>query len=186
MRTARLIVAAALIALLAGCGQGPKGDAGPPGPQGPKGDTGAAGPTGPVGPPGPPGPQGEQGPPSPTVRVVRKDCLTAAAARHPAAATKSWSAPIAGLRAIPRRWSANAASPAALRPTRPTCRWSRSASPPLNKGAAPPRSTRPALFLCSPIISTKPYFTPGKLTPGEHFAGRAKALASAQFCRPAR
>jgi Collagen triple helix repeat (20 copies) len=76
MRIARLIVAAALIALLAGCGQGPKGDAGPPGPQGPKGDTGAAGPTGPVGPPGPPGPQGEPGPPSPTVRVVRKDCLT--------------------------------------------------------------------------------------------------------------
>ena len=70
MRTARFIVAAALIALLAGCGQGPKGDAGPPGPQGPKGDTGAAGPTGPVGPPGPPGP------PSPTVRVVRKDCLS--------------------------------------------------------------------------------------------------------------
>ena len=76
MRTARLIVAAGLIALLAGCGQGPKGDSGPPGPQGPKGDTGAAGPTGPVGPPGPPGPQGEQGPPSPTVRVIRKDCLT--------------------------------------------------------------------------------------------------------------
>ena len=76
MRTARLIVAAALIALLAGCGQGPKGDAGAPGPQGPKGDTGAAGPTGPVGPTGPPGPQGEQGPPSPTIRVVRKDCLT--------------------------------------------------------------------------------------------------------------
>jgi hypothetical protein len=76
MRIARLIVAAALIALLAGCGQGPKGDAGAPGPQGPKGDTGAAGPTGPVGPTGPPGPQGEQGPPSPTIRVVRKDCLT--------------------------------------------------------------------------------------------------------------
>jgi hypothetical protein len=76
MRTARLIVAAGLIALLAGCGQGPKGDSGPPGPQGPKGDTGAAGPTGPIGPPGPPGPQGEQGPPSPTVRVIRKDCLT--------------------------------------------------------------------------------------------------------------
>ena len=76
MRTARLIVAAGLIALLAGCGQGPKGDSGPPGPQGPKGDTGAVGPTGPVGPPGPPGPQGEQGPPSPTVRVIRKDCLT--------------------------------------------------------------------------------------------------------------
>ena len=35
MRIARLIVAAALIALLAGCGQGPKGDAGAPGPQGP-------------------------------------------------------------------------------------------------------------------------------------------------------
>ena len=76
MRTARLIVAAGLIALLAGCGQGPKGDSGPPGPQGPNGDTGAVGPTGPVGPPGPPGPQGEQGPPSPTVRVIRKDCLT--------------------------------------------------------------------------------------------------------------
>ena len=76
MRTARLIVAAGLIALLAGCGQGPKGNSGPPGPQGPKGDTGAVGPTGPVGPPGPPGPQGEQGPPSPTVRVIRKDCLT--------------------------------------------------------------------------------------------------------------
>jgi len=76
MRIARLIVAAGLIALLAGCGQGPKGDSGPPGPQGPKGDTGAVGPTGPVGPPGPPGPQGEQGPPSPTVRVIRKDCLT--------------------------------------------------------------------------------------------------------------
>lgn len=76
MRTARLIVAAGLIALLAGCGQGPKGDSGPPGPQGPKGDTGAVGPTGPVGPQGPPGPQGEQGPPSPTVRVIRKDCLT--------------------------------------------------------------------------------------------------------------
>ena len=79
MRTARLIVAAALIALLAGCGQGPKGDPGPPGPPGPKGDTGPAGPIGPVGPPGPPGPQGEQGPPSPTVRVVRKDCLTGGA-----------------------------------------------------------------------------------------------------------
>jgi len=76
MRRGRLIVAAALLALLAGCGQGPKGDAGPPGPQGPKGDPGAAGPSGPVGPPGPPGPQGEQGPPSPTVRVIRKDCLT--------------------------------------------------------------------------------------------------------------
>jgi collagen triple helix repeat protein len=76
MRTGRLIVAAGLIALLTGCGQGPKGDSGPPGPQGPKGDTGAAGPVGPVGPPGPPGPQGEQGAPSPTVRVIRKDCLT--------------------------------------------------------------------------------------------------------------
>ena len=76
MRIARLIVAAALIASLAGCGQGPKGDAGPPGPPGPKGDTGAAGPVGPIGPPGPPGPQGPEGPPSPTVRVIRKDCLT--------------------------------------------------------------------------------------------------------------
>lgn len=76
MRMGRLIVAAALVALLAGCGQGPKGDAGPPGPQGAKGDPGAAGPAGPVGPTGPPGPQGEQGPPSPTVRVIRKDCLS--------------------------------------------------------------------------------------------------------------
>ena len=76
MRRGRLIVVAALLVLLAGCGQGPKGDPGPPGPQGPKGDPGAAGPPGPVGPAGPPGPQGEQGAPSPTVRVIRKDCLS--------------------------------------------------------------------------------------------------------------
>jgi hypothetical protein len=76
MRIGRLIIAALLVASLAGCGRGPKGDPGPPGPQGAKGDPGAAGPPGPVGPAGPPGPQGEQGPPSPTVRVIRKDCLT--------------------------------------------------------------------------------------------------------------
>ena len=76
MRRGRLFVAAALVALLAGCGQGPKGDTGPPGPPGPKGDPGASGPPGPVGPAGPPGAQGEQGPPGPTVRVIRKDCLT--------------------------------------------------------------------------------------------------------------
>src|SRR6202041_4073188 len=44
--------------------------------------------------------------------------------------------PIAGLRAIPRHLSVNATSPAALRLTPPTCRWSRSASPPLNEVAA--------------------------------------------------
>src|SRR6201992_359545 len=63
------------LALLGGCGQGPKGDPGQPGPPGAKGDTGAAGPTGPVGPPGPAGPQGEQGPPSPSIRVLRNNCI---------------------------------------------------------------------------------------------------------------
>jgi len=75
MRAAYLVVTIALLASLAGCGQGPKGDQGPPGPQGPKGDAGPAGPTGPQGPRGLPGPQGEQGPPSPGVRVVRSACL---------------------------------------------------------------------------------------------------------------
>ena len=78
MRVAYLIVTIALLAGLAGCGQGPKGDQGPPGSQGPKGDAGPAGPAGPTGPQGPrglPGPQGEQGPPSPSVRVVRSACL---------------------------------------------------------------------------------------------------------------
>jgi len=65
MRAAYLVVTIALLAGLAGCGQGPKGDQGPPGPQGPNGDAGPAGPAGPTGPQGPrglPGPQGEQGP----------------------------------------------------------------------------------------------------------------------------
>jgi hypothetical protein len=78
MRVAYLIVTIALLAGLAGCGQGPKGDQGPPGSQGPKGDAGPAGPAGPTGPQGPrglAGPQGEPGPPSPGVRVVRSACL---------------------------------------------------------------------------------------------------------------
>src|SRR6201992_2093836 len=50
------------LALLGGCGQGPKGDPGQPGPPGAKGDTGAAGPTGPVGPPGPAGTKSTNGP----------------------------------------------------------------------------------------------------------------------------
>ena len=71
----RLVIPLLLLALVAGCGQGPKGDPGSAGPPGPKGDPGPTGATGPVGPPGPPGPQGEQGPPSPTIRVVRLNCI---------------------------------------------------------------------------------------------------------------
>src|ERR1700733_9558033 len=75
MRMAHFLLTAALLAGLAGCGQGPKGDQGPPGPQGQKGDTGPAGPTGPQGPAGPQGPQGEKGAPGEGVRVVRSNCL---------------------------------------------------------------------------------------------------------------
>ena len=75
MRIAHFFLMAALLAGLAGCGQGPKGDSGPPGPQGPKGDTGPAGQTGPQGPAGPQGPQGDKGAPGEGVRVVRSDCL---------------------------------------------------------------------------------------------------------------
>src|SRR5271155_5561501 len=75
MRSGHLLVVAALMLALAGCGQPQKGDPGPQGPAGPKGDPGAQGATGPVGPPGPQGPAGPQGPPSPTIRVVRSDCL---------------------------------------------------------------------------------------------------------------
>lgn len=70
------VAAVLLLALLAGCGQGPKGEPGSPGPPGPKGDPGLPGPQGQRGPPGPQGPRGEQGPPSPTIRVVRSNCLT--------------------------------------------------------------------------------------------------------------
>ena len=76
MRAARLALAVALLATLAGCSKGPQGDRGPAGPQGPKGD---AGPMGPVGPPGPIGSQGEKGPagpPSPSLRVVKSDCVS--------------------------------------------------------------------------------------------------------------
>ena len=76
MRWGYLLLVGAMVAMLAGCGQGPKGDPGAPGAAGPPGDPGPAGATGPVGPPGPPGPQGEQGPPGPNVRVVRMDCLS--------------------------------------------------------------------------------------------------------------
>jgi Collagen triple helix repeat (20 copies) len=75
MRMAHFLLTAALLAGLAGCGQGPKGDQGPPGPQGQKGDTGPAGPTGPQGAAGPQGPQGEKGAPGEGVRVVRSNCL---------------------------------------------------------------------------------------------------------------
>ena len=60
MPVLRLLVVVALVAALAGCGegQGPKGDPGPPGPA------------------GPPGPRGEPGPPGPPfgIRVVRSGC----------------------------------------------------------------------------------------------------------------
>jgi hypothetical protein len=70
----RLLPAALLCLLIAGCGRSPpQAIPGPPGPQG------SQGPKGDPGPPGPPGPQGLQGPsgppgPASEVRVVRMNC----------------------------------------------------------------------------------------------------------------
>jgi len=75
VRARHLVLAAALLAVLSGCGQGPPGPPGPPGPKGDKGDPGPVGPMGPPGPPGPPGPRGPPGPPSPSLRVIRSSCL---------------------------------------------------------------------------------------------------------------
>jgi len=75
MAIPRLLAAAAVCLLIAGCGQqgppGPKGDPGPQGPPGPQGERG------PPGPPGPPGPQGQPGAPGPAanLRIVRANCV---------------------------------------------------------------------------------------------------------------
>jgi hypothetical protein len=71
----RIILAIALAAVLASCGQSTQG------PQGPKGDTGPSGAPGPQGPIGPPGLQGLQGAPGPAgasseFRLVRSACKT--------------------------------------------------------------------------------------------------------------
>jgi hypothetical protein len=74
MALPRLLAAAAVCLVVAGCGQqgppGPKGDAGSAGPPGPAGERG------PDGPPGPPGPQGQPGAPGPAanLRVIRANC----------------------------------------------------------------------------------------------------------------
>ena len=75
MRTAVIILAAAMSTMLSGCGQPTAG------PQGPKGDTGAKGDAGPQGLVGPPGPPGLQGPPGPAgassqFRLVRAPCTS--------------------------------------------------------------------------------------------------------------
>lgn len=77
----RMLIALALSAWLAGCGQSPqqlaKGD---PGPKGPPGAAGPPGPQGPVGLPGPAGPAGAQGPTGPPggMRILRSLCDEAA------------------------------------------------------------------------------------------------------------
>src|ERR1700690_4042018 len=78
MCNARIILAIALAAGLASCGQPT------PGPQGPKGDTGRKGDPGPQGQIGAAGPQGLQGPPGPAgassqFRLVRSPCTSSLA-----------------------------------------------------------------------------------------------------------
>jgi hypothetical protein len=73
MSKARIILAIAVAAVLASCGQPTQG------PQGPKGDTGPGGAPGPQGEVGPAGPQGLQGIPGPAgasseFRLVRSPC----------------------------------------------------------------------------------------------------------------
>jgi hypothetical protein len=75
MRNARAILAIAIAAVLAGCGQPTQG------PQGPKGDAGPNGDPGPQGERGPAGPQGMQGNPGPAgassqFRLVRSPCTS--------------------------------------------------------------------------------------------------------------
>jgi Collagen triple helix repeat (20 copies) len=75
MRNARAILAIAIAAVLASCGQPTQG------PQGPKGDTGPKGDSGPQGESGPAGPQGMQGNPGPAgassqFRLVRSPCTS--------------------------------------------------------------------------------------------------------------
>jgi hypothetical protein len=75
MYLSRLLIIAALLGGLAGCGEGPKSDQGPVGPQGPRGEAGPTGPAGSRGPAGRDGAQGEKGAPGGGVRIVRSDCL---------------------------------------------------------------------------------------------------------------
>jgi hypothetical protein len=75
MRKSQLILAIAIAALVASCGQPT------PGPQGPKGDPGPKGDAGPQGEGGPVGPQGMQGNPGPAgassqFRLVRSPCTS--------------------------------------------------------------------------------------------------------------
>lgn len=75
MRTAGIILAIAMAATLASCGQPTSGPQGPKGDAGPKGDTGLQGEVGPA------GPQGQQGIPgapgaSSQFRLVRSPCTS--------------------------------------------------------------------------------------------------------------
>jgi Collagen triple helix repeat (20 copies) len=75
MRNTGIILAIALAAMLASCGEPAHG------PQGPKGDPGAKGDPGPQGQNGPAGPQGLQGAPGPAgasseFRLVRTPCTS--------------------------------------------------------------------------------------------------------------
>jgi hypothetical protein len=71
-----IILAVALSAAVAGCGQPTPGPQGPKGDTGAKGDPGAPGPAGAVGPPGPQGPPGTPGASS-QLRLVRSPCASA-------------------------------------------------------------------------------------------------------------
>src|ERR1022692_2219307 len=78
MCNARIILAIAIAAVLASCGQPTQG------PQGPKGDTGPSGAPGPQGEVGPAGPQGLQGITGPAgassqFRLVRSPCTSSLA-----------------------------------------------------------------------------------------------------------
>src|SRR5471030_788196 len=72
MRNARAILAIAIAAVLASCGQPTQGPQGPKGDAGPKGDPGPQGESGPAGPQGNPGPAGA----SSQFRLVRSPCTS--------------------------------------------------------------------------------------------------------------
>jgi len=78
MRNARAILAIAIAAVLAGCGQPTQGPQGPKGDTGPKGDPGQQGEIGPAGPPGMQGIPGPAGASS-QFRLVRSPCTSSLA-----------------------------------------------------------------------------------------------------------